>query len=82
MITKVQKWGNSQGLRFPKRLLEDAQVQVGDSVEVSVQGQKIIIEPVNKIRRRYKLKDLVARLPKHTREKEVDWGPPVGKEVW
>ena len=82
MITKVQKWGNSQGLRFPKSLLEDAQVKVGDPVEVSVQGQKIVIEPIKRIRRKYLLKDLVARLPKYSRVKEVEWGPPVGKEVW
>jgi len=25
MLTKVQKWGNSQGLRFPKTVLEEAQ---------------------------------------------------------
>ena len=64
MVTKVQKWGNSQGLRFPKVLLEDAQVKVGDSVQVSVQGQKIIIEPLKKIRGKYNLRALVSRMPK------------------
>ena len=24
MLTKIQKWGNSQGLRFTKALLEEA----------------------------------------------------------
>ena len=82
MITKVQKWGNSQGLRFPKTLLEDAQMKVGDVVQVSVQGQKIIIEPLKQIRGRYNLKELVSQMPKDYRAEEVDWKAPIGKEEW
>ncbi|MBI3801827.1 MAG: AbrB/MazE/SpoVT family DNA-binding domain-containing protein [Deltaproteobacteria bacterium] len=82
MVAKVQKWGNSQGLRFPKALLEEVQVNVGDEVRVSVRGRKIIIEPVEKVRGKYNLKDLVSRMPKNYRVKEVEWGAPVGKEEW
>jgi antitoxin MazE len=82
MLAKVQKWGNSQGLRFPKTILEEAQVKVGDEVRVSVRGRKIIIEPVEKVRSKYDLKELVARMPKNYRVEEVEWGAPVGKEEW
>jgi antitoxin MazE len=82
MVTKVQKWGNSQGLRFPKALLEDAHVKVGDAVQMSVQGQKIIIEPLNKIRGKYDLRALVSRVPKDYPVEEVEWGSPEGKEEW
>ena len=37
MLGKIQKWGNSQGLRFTKALLQEAQINVGDKVNVSVQ---------------------------------------------
>jgi antitoxin MazE len=82
MVTKVQKWGNSQGLRFPKALLEDAHVKVGDAVQLSVQDQKIIIEPLNKIRGKYDLRALVSRMPKDYKAKEKEWGAPKGKEMW
>ena len=82
MLAKVQKWGNSQGLRFPKVILEEARVNVGDEVRVSVRGRKIIIEPVEKVRGKYDLKDLVSRMPKNYRVEEVEWGDPVGKEEW
>ena len=36
MLSKIQKWGNSQGLRFTKTLLQEAQINVGDEVSVSV----------------------------------------------
>lgn len=82
MVTKLQKWGNSQGLRFPKALLEDAQMNVGDAVQVSVRARKIIIEPVKKVRGRYDLKKLVSRMPAGYRVEEAKWGVPVGKEAW
>ena len=82
MLTKIQKWGNSQGLRFPKTILEDAQIKVGDEVSVSVREGKIIVETVNKVRGAYNLKELVSRIPKDYRVEEMDWGSPVGKEEW
>ena len=82
MLAKVQKWGNSQGLRFSKAILEEARVNVGDEVRVSVRGRKIIIEAVEKVRGKYNLKELVARMPKNYRAEEVEWGAPVGKEEW
>ena len=82
MVIKVEKWGNSQGLRFPKALLEDANVKVGDQVQVSVKDQKIIIEPLKKIRGKYDLRALVSRMPKESSVEEVGWGAPVGKEEW
>jgi len=80
--TKIQKWGNSQGLRFPKRILEEAQINVGDEVNVSVQEGQIIVDPVKQVRGRYLLTNLVARMPKDYRVEETDWGDSVGKEVW
>ena len=82
MLTKIQKWGNSQGLRLAKNLLADAQLEVGDEVDISVKDGIMIIPPAKRIRGKHSLKDLVARIPKNYQTGEVDWGEPVGKEVW
>ena len=82
MVTKVQKWGNSQGLRFTKEVLDQAEIAVGDEVEVSVRGGRIIVEPVTKIRGRYKLSELTARISRGYRVEEAPWGLPQGKEAW
>lgn len=82
MLTKIQKWGNSQGLRIPKNLLIHAQLGVGDDVDISVKDGVMIIAPTKTIRGKYNLKDLVACLPKDIQTGEMDWGEPVGKEVW
>jgi len=82
MLTKVQKWGNSQGIRIPKSLLEDSQLKVGEDVDISAQEGKIIVEAANKIRGKYKIEDLVSQMPDEYKPEAVDWGPPVGREVW
>lgn len=82
MHAKILKWGNSQGLRLTKNLLEDAQLDVGDEVDVSVKDGIMIVKPAKRIRGRHNLKDLVARIPQNYESDEIDWGEPVGKEVW
>ncbi len=82
MHAKILKWVNSQGLRLTKNLLEDAQLDVGDEVDVSVKDGIMIVKPVNRIRGRHNLKDLVARIPQNYESDEIDWGEPVGKEGW
>jgi len=82
MLTKLQKWGNSQGVRFTKAILDQAQIRVGDQVNVSVRKGRIIVEPVRTVRGEYDLKDLISKLPDDYRTGEWDWGPPVGKETW
>ncbi len=82
MLTKIQKWGNSQGLRIAKHLLADAHINIGDEVDVELKDGNIVISSLHKIRGHYKLKDLVAQIPADYTVIEVDWGGSVGKEDW
>lgn len=82
MITRIQKWGNSQGLRLSKALLSDADIGVGDAVEVALHKGALIVTPARRIRGGHNLRDLVRRIPKDYRPGELDWGTPAGREVW
>ncbi|MCH7681455.1 AbrB/MazE/SpoVT family DNA-binding domain-containing protein [candidate division KSB1 bacterium] len=82
MLSKVQKWGNSQGIRIPKNLLENSHINVGEEVDITVQEGKIIVESTNKIRGRYDIRDLVSQMPKDYKPKEENWGAPMGREIW
>jgi antitoxin MazE len=82
MVTKIQKWGNSQGLRIARHVLAEANISVGDNVEVTTKDGAIIISPAKPVRRKYDLRELVARVPARHRGGEIDWGKPVGREVW
>ena len=82
MVTKVQKWGNSQGVRFPLQVLREANIAVGDEVEVIVLEGRIVVAPSDRIRGRYRLEDLVARMPEDYEPVEEGWGAPLGREAW
>lgn len=42
--TKLNKWGNSQGVLIPKALCESAGFRVGDRVELSINPETRRIE--------------------------------------
>ena len=81
MLTKVQKWGNSQGLRFEKPLLRKAHLRIGDAVEISATKGRILIKRVAR-KKKFILEEMVARMPKEYQPREEDWGRPVGREAW
>jgi antitoxin MazE len=80
MLAKIQKWGNSLGVRIPKNVAQEARIQEGTSVELRVEEGRLVIAPQNK--RKYTLAELVDKITPENMHGETDWGPPVGKEVW
>ena len=77
--TQIAKWGNSLGLRLPKSVALEAEVDEGDTVAVSVRNGAIVIRPS---RPTYSLERLVAKITTRNRHGESDWGAPVGHETW
>jgi len=74
MITQVAKWGNSQGIRMEKRVLQSLGLCVGDMVEITKIGNDIILKPTHGID--WYMQD-------YERPKE-GWEnvEPKGREVW
>jgi antitoxin MazE len=79
VVTRVQKWGNSLGLRIPKAFAAEAHLGAGSAVELSV--EKGVLR-VRAVRRRYSLDELLARVTRRNVHGEMDSGAPVGREVW
>lgn len=87
MNTILQKWGNSQGIRLPKAVIARAGLTIGSEVEIelSENAMEITIRPARPsrpMRGRYRIEDLVARIPPDSAPGEVDWGDPRGEETW
>jgi antitoxin MazE len=78
--TKIQKWGNSLGLRIPRALAEEAGVGAGVEVDLSVRGGDLVVSPKRRVK--YRLDDLVRQVTHKNRHDEVDTGMPVGREAW
>lgn len=80
METRVQKWGNSLGLRIPKPLATEAGLEQNSPVELSLVDGKLIIAPV--VESALTLEHLLAQVTEHNLHREVDTGPAMGDEVW
>ena len=81
MTAVISKWGNSQGLRVPKDIMKTLHLSVGDEVNIFVQNNKAIIEPIKKEKIKYDINELVAKIPKDYQAKE-EIILSLGREEW
>ncbi|MBN1895157.1 AbrB/MazE/SpoVT family DNA-binding domain-containing protein [bacterium] len=80
MRSKVQLWGNSLAMRIPKFIANQININNGSEVEVSFEEEKMIVEPVKT--KRESLEFLLSKINEKNIHKELDFGPPVGGEIW
>ncbi|MGB3366447.1 MAG: AbrB/MazE/SpoVT family DNA-binding domain-containing protein [Acidaminobacteraceae bacterium] len=78
MIAKIQKWGNSQGVRIPKSILNSAHFSDNEDVEIIVVDGRIIIEHT---KRHKSLKERFKNYEGDYKCSELETGSPVGQEV-
>lgn len=81
MTAKISKWGNSQGLRMPKDIMDSLHLQVGDNVNITMLDGKVILEPIKKDILNYDLNELISKIPTDYKATE-DFDTIVGKEEW
>lgn len=80
MRLHVKKWGNSASVRIPASIMAAARLEVDQLVDVREDGGRIVIEPV--LAPVYDLDALLDRMKPDTFPDDVDFGGPVGDEVW
>lgn len=80
MRTKVQRWGNSLGLRIPRSFAQEAGVEAGSQVDLSVRDGSLVVRAAKQ--QRYRLSDLLEKVTAKNLHGEVDTGEAVGREVW
>lgn len=81
MTAKISKWGNSQGLRMPKNIMESLQLHVGDDVNITILDGKVILEPIKKDILNYDLNNLISKIPSDYKANE-EFDTIIGKEEW
>ena len=62
--------------------MEEARLEVGDSVVVSVVDGSVVLTPTRRVRGRVSLAALAAAIPASERAVEIDWGDAQGDEAW
>ncbi len=74
----VKKWGNSQGVRIPKEILDEMNIHISDVLQLEVSDNSIILKKV------FQHKTYEQRVAENGGEVSsfiYDWGEPLGREV-
>lgn len=74
----IKAWGNSQGIRIPKDILDQLQLKVSDILEIEIENDAIVL------RKQFKHKTFEERLAEYNGKIsacDFDWGDPKGKEL-
>lgn len=79
MVTSIQRWGNSLAIRIPKAFAAQAQLSENCDVDISLEGDRIVVTPA---RREWKLDKLIQEITPSNIHKEIEWGEKTGKETW
>ena len=79
MVTSVQRWGNSLAIRIPKAFAAQAQLTEDSSVDIAIEGERIVVTPA---RKQWSLQRLVKGITSTNRHRETRWGDGTGKESW
>jgi antitoxin MazE len=67
-----------------KAFAQEIGASVGKAANIEVRDGKLVVEIAKPKRRRcrYTLEHLVAGIKPENRHLELEWGPPIGNEVW
>ena len=75
--TKITRWGNSQGIRLPKTVLNMLSLDIGSKLTIDVSDRKITLSP---IKNDLKFADLFSNYDGETKVKEYWNDTRIGKE--
>lgn len=80
MEAKLQKWGNSDGIRIPSSLLKLLNLKTDDILNMTLENDKIIITKPKKTR--ISLKERFEKYNGENLAKDFSWDEDKGKEIW
>ena len=80
MQSQIGQWGNSLAIRIPKHVAEALNLRPNDAVEFTVADGKVTLAPIRDLPE-LTLDELLEQVTEPPAS-EVDWGKPMGREVW
>lgn len=80
MEARIQKWGNSDGIRIPSSILKSLNIKTNDILNIEQENDKIIISIPKK--KKISLKERFENYNGKNLAKEFSWDENVGREIW
>lgn len=79
MECKLQKWGNSVGIRIPKSMLKELNWQINDLCELKIEERNLIMAKKEKT---ISLEERFENYNGDNLSEDFVWDEPQGKEIW
>ena len=80
MEARLQKWGNSDGIRIPSNFLKSLNLKTNDKVDLNYENDKIIISKISK--NKISLEERFEKYNGKNLAKDFSWDDAKGKEIW
>ena len=80
MEARVQKWGNSAGIRIPSSILKSLNIKTNDILNIIQEDDKIIISIPKK--KKISLGDRFKEYNGKNLTKDFSWDENIGRELW
>ena len=80
----ISRWGNSLGVRIPKRALEKLGLTENEKLDYEITNQGLLLKarPKNDSEKLFDGFDFNAYYDEHQGNKEYDFGEPMGREIF
>lgn len=80
MEIRIQKWGNSDGIRIPSSILKSLNIKTNDILNIEKEDDKIIISVPKK--KKISLENRFKKYHGKNLAKDFSWDESVGREIW
>ena len=80
MEARLQKWGNSDGIRIPSNILKALNLKTNDKVKMEQVEDKIVISKIK--REEISLAEEFEKYEGANLAKDFSWDDPLGREIW
>jgi len=77
---KIYKWGNSQGIRIPKKLIKKLDLRIDDELIIEEKDNHIELKKIET--EKVSLEKLFKNYDEEYEKINFDWDNKVGKEIW
>ncbi|WP_302429747.1 AbrB/MazE/SpoVT family DNA-binding domain-containing protein [Fusobacterium varium] len=78
----ICKWGNGQAIRIPKAILDFLKWTEDDKFELITENGELKIKKIEEKKKRKNIKELFEGYNKTYTAEGINWGEPVGEEIW
>lgn len=76
-MSQVKRWGNGMGIKIPKELTDELNIEESSTIYMEVKDGKLIVEPKKDL----SLEEMLELITDKNRHGEIDFGKPIGREL-